>query len=126
MDKNTKIKHAIADFIKGGDTNDGILLDKILHPNFQNIQDGFFEEKGIFAFSKTDYIKLVDTKRFGGASRKIEFANIDDLGNLAIAKVLLESDFLKFTSYITAVFTGTEWQIVGNIPQIEAKQIPNQ
>jgi hypothetical protein len=52
MPTTEKIEQAITNFVKGGDNNDIVLLQKVVHSNFQNIQDGFFEEKGIFIFSK--------------------------------------------------------------------------
>ena len=121
MDKISQIKSVITDFIKGGDDRNIQLLTKVMHPGFQNTQDGFFKEKGIFTFSKPEYIHLIESKQFGGSPRSIEFVSLDDLGNMAVAKVLLESEFLKFTSYIVAVSDGTDWQVINNIPKIEMK-----
>jgi hypothetical protein len=66
-----QIKNVIETFIKGGDNNDVNSLEKVLHPMYQNIQDGFFDEKGIFTFSKQDYIELVKSKIFGGSPRSL-------------------------------------------------------
>jgi hypothetical protein len=116
-----KIKSAIENFIKGGDNNDVMLLEKTLHPSFQNIQDGFFDQKGIYIFNKEDYIDLVKTKKFGGNPRSIDFVSIEQMGNIGIAKVALESQYLKFFSMITCVCKNSQWQIIHNTPKIEVK-----
>lgn len=115
------IKNAVEAFIKGGDTNDVALLENILHPAFQNIQDGFFAEKGIYVFSKTEYIELVRSKRFGGSPRTIHYASIEKMDNIAIAKVELESQYIKFFSTIICVCIEDEWKVINNLPKVEAK-----
>ena len=116
-----QIKKAIETFVKGGDNNDTELLEKILHPNFQNIQDGFFDEEGIYVFSKEQYIDLVKTKKFGGNLRSIEYQFIEQMGNIAVAKASLESQSLKFSSLIMLAYTNGDWQVINNTPTIEAK-----
>lgn len=114
-----QIKKIIENFVKGGDNNDITLLDKILHPNYQNIQDGHFEQTGIFVFSKEQYIDLVRAKKFGGHPRAIKYEEFTEMGNIAIARVILESEYLKFNSTIVCVFENGQWQIISNIPKIE-------
>lgn len=46
-----QVKETVTDFVRAGDTNDVTLLDQVLHTHFQNVQDGFFEEKA-FLFSQ--------------------------------------------------------------------------
>ena len=113
-----KIKKAIEAFVKGGDNNDVTLLDQILHPKYQNIQDGLFEQQGIFVFSKEQYIDLVRTKKFGGHPRTITYEEIHQMDTIAIVKTILESDQLTFHSTITCVLENEQWRIIGNIPKI--------
>lgn len=114
-------KIAIEAFVQAGDNRDVATLEKILHTNFQNIQDGFFEKDGIFVFSKADYIELISTKKFGGSPRSINFQSIQKTGNIITAQVKLESEFLIFHSLIVCVYTNGLYQIINNIPTIEAK-----
>ncbi len=116
-----QIKTAIEAFVIGGDKNDVTLLENILHTNFQNIQDGYFAEKGIYVFSKSEYIELVGNKTFGGNARSIHIVSLEKLDNIAIAKVELESQYLKFVSTITCVCNDDKWQVINNIPKIEVK-----
>ena len=122
MKVSDQVKVAVTDFVRGGDTNDVLLLDKVLHPDFQNVQDGFFDEKGIFIFSKEKYKKLVETKRFGGLHRSIEFNAIEILGDLAYVRVRLESEFLTFNSMLLLGNEGGHWKVIHNIPTIARKE----
>ncbi len=115
------IKSAVEAFVRGGDNRDVAQLERILHPAFQNIQDGFFDEKGIFVISKTNYIELVKTKKFGGNPRSIEFVHVEQMGNIALVKAILESQYLKFHSTILCVCENDRWQIISNAPKIEVK-----
>lgn len=116
-----QIKQAIEKFIKGGDNSDPVLLDKILHENYQNIQDGFFDKPGIFIISKQEYIGLVRDKVFGGKLREITYHSLEQKNNIAYAHVSLESPTLRFLSFITCVNETGKWQVITNIPSIEAK-----
>lgn len=117
-----QIKQTIEAFVKGGDTNDKELLDKVVHPAYQNIQDGFFKEKGVYVISKTEYLDLVDKKTFGGSPRTIHYESLEQMGNIAIAKVVLESKYLKFFSTIVSVFESDRWLVISNIPIVEIKE----
>ncbi len=117
-----QVKETVADFVRGGDTNDTALLERVLHSNFQNVQDGFFEEKGVFVFSKEDYKNLVKTKRFGGVPRTIEFVAVNISGNIAHVNVRLESKYLAFNSVLLLGNDGKRWTIMHNIPTIEKKE----
>lgn len=121
MTTREQAENAVRDFIHAGDTNDVSLLDAALHPQFQNIQDGLFEEKGIFIFSKEDYKKLVGTKRFGGVPRTIEYGAVEITGNIAEVNVKLESKFLIFHSTIVACKEDERWKVILNIPKIKQK-----
>lgn len=120
-----QIKIVIEDFVKGGDNNDVDLLEKVLHPKFQNIQNGYFTEKGIYVFTKQEYIELVRNKTFGGNPRTIHYENIEQMSNIAIVQVVLESAFLKFHSTITCVCIDKGWQVINNTPKIEMKETTN-
>ncbi|REC72678.1 hypothetical protein DRF60_20015 [Chryseobacterium elymi] len=116
-----EIRQAIEKFIKGGDTNDTTLLEQVLHQNYQNIQDGFFDQPGIFVISKEEYIRLVRDKVFGGKPRTVIYHSLEQKNNIAHAKVSLESPTLRFSSLITCVLEHGKWLVINNIPTIEQK-----
>lgn len=115
------VKNTVREFLKGGDTNDATILEKVLHADYQNVQDGFFGEAGIFNIPKAEYKHLVETKRFGGSPRNVDFVSVEVLGNMAIVKVNLESAVLRFISYIVVVQEGGQWLIRNNFPSIVPK-----
>ncbi len=112
---------AIEAFVKAGDNRDVAALESILHPGFQNIQDGFFDEKGIYVFSKSDYIELIRTKRFGGSPRSLIINSIEQSDNMAIAQATLESEYLIFHSFIICIRDNGDWKIINNTPTIKVK-----
>ncbi|MDQ0065180.1 nuclear transport factor 2 family protein [Chryseobacterium lathyri] len=116
-----EIRQAIETFIKGGDTGDISLLEQALHQNYQNIQDGFFDQPGIFIISKEEYIQLVHDKIFGGKPRTILYHSLKQKNNIAYAQVSLESSALRFSSLITCVRENGEWKVITNVPLIEQK-----
>lgn len=116
-----KIKQAIEKFIKGGDNSDPLLLEEVLHKDYQNIQDGFFDKQGIFIIPKQEYIGLVRDRIFGGKPRTITYHSIEQKNNIAYAQVSLESSALLFSSFITCVRENGIWQVITNIPSIETK-----
>ncbi|MFC3199475.1 nuclear transport factor 2 family protein [Parapedobacter deserti] len=120
-----QIKTAIEAFVKAGDNRDTAILENILHARFQNIQDGYFDENGIFVFSKSDYIELIRTKKFGGSPRSIAYNSIEQTGNIATVQVKLESQNLIFHSLIVCVHDNRNWKIINNIPTIEVKYNTN-
>lgn len=121
MNCSIAIIQAIHTFVNAADTRNTSVLAAVMHDAYQNIQDGFFEQKGIFIFSKTRYIELIETKRFGGSPRTIKIESIDERGNIAIAKVILESELLCFSSNITLVNENSEWKVLYNVPSIRKK-----
>jgi hypothetical protein len=121
MNASDQVKAAVTDFVRGGDTNDIRLLDKVLHSDFQNVQDGFFEDKGVFIFSKEKYKKLVETKRFGGSGRSIVFNSVEILGDLAYVRVRLESEVLVFNSILLLGNEAGSWKVIHNVPTIVRK-----
>ena len=106
MNIQEQVEGTVADFIRAGDTNDIALLDRVLHKNFQNVQDGFFEEEGVIVFSKEEYKKLVETRRFGGVPRALNVKRVNVKGNMAHVHVQLESEFLMFDSLLTLCREG--------------------
>ena len=121
MNIQEQVVGSVTDFIKAGDTNDIALLDRVLHKNFQNVQDGFFEEEGIFVFSKDEYRKLVETRRFGGVARTLDVKRVDVEGNMAHVHVQLKSKFLMFNSLLTLCREGGRWWVLHNMPTIVKK-----
>tara|TARA_R110002020_G_scaffold174704_1_gene366197 strand:- start:15971 stop:16342 length:372 start_codon:yes stop_codon:yes gene_type:complete len=120
MKRTVEIKEAVIAFIKAGDTNDVQLLGEVLHQDYQNVQDGFFGEQGLFRFSKSDYMERVGKKIFGGVPRTIIFRSIELYGaQMAVVNATLARKDLLFRSVIVVVKDIGDWKILYNLPRIE-------
>ncbi len=116
---NTALLNAVTDFIRGGDNSDTALLNRVLHQDFRNTQNGFFEKEGVVIFSKTDYLKLIEDKVFGGKPRELTIISVDQIGKIAMVKAELKSSALSFISFISLVLDDhNEWKIIENFPHI--------
>lgn len=121
MTQQKEIIHAITDFINGGDTSDIKKLDKVMHSQFRNVQNGFLEAKDLTIIDKEKYLSLVDQKIFGGLPREMDIVSLDRAGTIAVAKVRLKSSQLKFTSFISLVLDEQgNWKVMDNFPYIES------
>jgi len=113
------VTQKIKDFIKAGDESNLILLENTLHHNYRNVQSGFFDQKGLFNFSKSEYKSLIEKGTFGGVPRKMKIVQLHVFGDMAFAQVNLESKMLKFHSLITLVMDDKKWRVIGNYPNIK-------
>lgn len=121
MKNEEKIIQQVTNFIQGGDLSSLDLLNKALHENFTNVQNGLFDQKGIFIIDKDKYLSLISKKTFGGLPRNMEIISVDIAGNIAMVKAHLKSEQLTFTSFISVVMSEVgEWKIIGNFPYVQA------
>jgi len=59
MTKREKINQAINHFVKGGDTSDVQLFDKVLHDDFRVTNNGFMGTPGITIIDKQKYLSNI-------------------------------------------------------------------
>lgn len=86
MNTNETIKNAVAAFATGGDERNLSKLDVVLHLLFQNIQNGFFDQPGVVAINKADYLGLIEQGVFGGKPRSLNFLSVEVAGNIALVR----------------------------------------
>ena len=119
MDHKKQIIAVLKDFIEGADQVDIQRLGSALHAHFLNIQNGYFDQTGVFSIDKTSYIDHVSSGKFGGVARKLEIKDIDIMGDMAMMKVELTSPYLQFYSYLSLVYENNEWKVIGNFPKVK-------
>lgn len=113
------IIQAVKKFIEGGDKSDTEMLDQILHKDFTNVQNGFFDQRGIFIINKKKYLSLISGSTFGGIPRNMDILSVDIAGNIAMVKANLTSEKLRFTSFISLIREESgEWKVIGNFPHV--------
>ncbi|MEO1054947.1 MAG: nuclear transport factor 2 family protein [Bacteroidota bacterium] len=121
MENREKIIRQVTSFIEGGDRSSLEMLNMALHEKFSNVQNGFFDQKGIFVIDKDKYLSLISDHTFGGIPRKMEIVSLDIVGNIAMVKAHLRSEQLTFISFISLVMDEhREWKVIGNFPFVEA------
>lgn len=123
MNDIERIKEAITDFVKGGDTSDIELLNKVLHKDFRVTNNGFMETVGVTILDKNDYLNNIKSGVFGGIPRKMTIEEIDQSGIIASVKLRIESLENNFISYNSMVLDmDNEWKIINNLAVVTAKK----
>ena len=116
----TKINETIQAYSLAGDQRDIARLDTILHPQYRSLVHRALGGADLNVMDKVSYLQLMADKKIGGDTRKLHILHVDVNGNVAQVKVILQGSVLKFTTYISLVkMTDDNWQIVGDMPQIE-------
>lgn len=119
METKNEILNAVTEFIGAADESNLERLEKVLHPAFRNVQQGFFEQAGVFIIDKEKYLALIAEKKFGGVPRKMQVLSADILPDMAMVAVKLESPQLIFHSFISLVYEDRTWKVIENFPYIE-------
>lgn len=123
MTQITRIQQAITDFVKGGDSSDVTLLDKVLHPDFRVTNNGFMGTPGVTIIDKAKYLSNIESGTFGGLPRKMYIESIDESETVAMVKLRLESSENYFVSYNSLVLdVDNQWKIINNLAVVEAKK----
>ena len=122
MNDTDKIKQAIINFVKGGDTRDVKLLNKVLHDDFRVTNNGFMGTSGVTIINKADYLSKIKSGVFGGLPRKMKILALDQSCIIASVKLQIESSENDFLSYNSLVLdTDNQWKIINNLAIIKAK-----
>lgn len=122
MTPTEQITQAITNFVKGGDTSDIFMINKVLHDNFRVTNNGYKGNPGVTVLDKQQYLSNVQTGLFGGVPRKMKIEHIDVEGKIAMVKLRIESANHYFVSYNSMVLdTDNEWKIINNLAVVEPK-----
>lgn len=123
MNQKENIQQAITNFVKGGDTSDIKLLEKVLHPEFRVTNNGFMGKPGITIIDRQTYLSNIKAGIFGGLPRTMIIESIDENGSIAMVKLRLESSENYFLSYNSMVLdTDNTWKLINNMAIVDAKQ----
>jgi hypothetical protein len=123
MTKSEKIVQAITNFVKGGDSSDTAMLDKVLHKDFRVANNGFMGTSGVTIIDKQKYLTNIEDGIFGGLPRIMKIESIDESATIAMVKLRLESSENYFVSYNSLVLdTDSEWKLINNLAVVEKKK----
>lgn len=123
MSDKSRIIQAITDFVKGGDTSNVALLEKVLHPDFTVSSSNFMGNPGVMIMDKQKYLSNIREGIFGGLPRNMNIETIDENDSIAMVKLRLESMENYFVSYNSLVLDlDGEWKLIHNLAVVEAKK----
>jgi hypothetical protein len=122
MTATEQITQAITNFVKGGDTSDLMMINRVLHDRFRVTNNGYKGTPGVTVLDKQQYLSNVQTGLFGGVPRKMSIESIDIDGKIASVKLRIESANHYFVSYNSMVLdTDNQWKIINNLAVVESK-----
>lgn len=116
------ITKTITNFVKGGDTSDLELLNKVLHSDFRVTSNSFMGKEGVTIINKEQYLSNIEKGIFGGAPRSMVIETIDYFETIAFVKLRLESNENRFVSYNSLVLdVDKEWKLINNHALVTSK-----
>ena len=116
------ITKTITNFVKGGDTSDLELLNKVLHSDFRVTSNSFMGKVGVVVINKEQYLSNIGKGIFGGSPRTMVIETIDYFETIAYVKLRLESNENLFVSYNSLVLdVDKEWKLINNHALVTSK-----
>lgn len=117
------IEEQIRHFADAVDNRNAALLETVLNENFRAVANRFPTAEVTTVLNRETYITLLKAGKIGGEKRRVTIESIDISVYVASAKVIFESEKMKFTSYQTYILNADNvWQLVSDAPYIESKE----
>lgn len=111
---------AINNFVNGGDERNTILLESVLHPDFRVTINRFMGKENVTVITREAYLSMMAEGKIGGEKRTIKILSIDVQDHQAVAKVILTSSTMKFTSNLQFVKDSKgKWLLINDMPLVE-------
>ncbi|CAM3545320.1 nuclear transport factor 2 family protein [Zobellia roscoffensis] len=111
------VTEAVNAYSNAGDTNNAATLDNLLDSNYRVVMNRLFGSKGVSIVSKTDYLKKIKSKEWGGDSRKLTIENIVMNGPTASAKVTFKGKKATIVSILILIKEETgKWKLINDTP----------
>lgn len=112
-----RISSVITQFTKAGDIYDVLMLDELLDDNYRVLMNRMFGSEQVVTLQKSDYLKKVASKEFGGDTRTVEIENMVINGTIASVKVNFTGEKLSYNSIMVLIKDGdNEWKLISDVP----------
>jgi hypothetical protein len=123
MNEKDQLKHIIEQFGKAVEARDVHCLDEILHPHFRVLMPHLGSGE-VMTFTKPMYINLIREERIGGDTTRVEFVNLNCVGNTAAVEVNFISEKMKMHLFLNLLKDEKgSWSIVTDIPFVNPKNL---
>ncbi len=116
----TAIKQTIEDYVKGTDSRNVSMLEKVFFKDAQFVGVNKINNSLVNS-TEEEYIDLVKKGRMGGWQREFNVSSVDANDKTAMAKVEISDAKLKQTEYLTLVKVDGSWKIVNRTYTVEMK-----
>ena len=112
------VKQVIQDYVKGTDSQNVNMLEKILYP-----QGNFFSYNAITnkasQMTNDQFLERVKKRQVGGWERQLDINSVDINDNTAMAKIEVKDARLKQHGYLTLVKDDGNWKIMSGAYTLE-------
>ncbi|XOV65898.1 MAG: nuclear transport factor 2 family protein [Fluviicola sp.] len=116
----TLIETTVRGFLKAGDQNDAKSIDTFLDDNYRVVMNQLFGSSAVMVISKDVYLSKIESKEWGGDTRKVTIENIQVNGNTASAKVTQVGSKATFISTMILVqHADGQWKLIGDVPTVK-------
>ncbi|MGB3781079.1 MAG: nuclear transport factor 2 family protein [Tunicatimonas sp.] len=113
------IKEVITSFAQAGDKNDVPALEETLDDSYRIVMNRLFGSSEVSIMSKETYLEKIESKEYGGGSRKLTFESIVVNGTTASAKVKFLDEKMTFVSIIVLIKDANDhWKLVSDVPVV--------
>lgn len=120
MDK-IKIEQNIRSLVMAADARDADRVSALLANDFRVVLHDFPEEGKTTVLDKSTYLGMMREGKIGGEKRQVHIESVQESGNIASAKVILESEVKYFHSYYHLIRMGDNWLFMHDMPKLIKK-----
>ncbi len=112
------VKQVIEDYVKGTDSQDADMLEKILYPNGNYFSYNAITNK-VSQMTNDQFLERVKKRQTGGWERQLNINTVDVNDNTAMAKIEVKDARMKQHGYLTLVKEDGKWKIMSGAYTLE-------
>ena len=112
------VKQVIQDYVKGTDSQNVDMLEKILYPSGNVFSYNAITNK-VSQMTNNEYLDRVKKRQTGGWERQLDINSVDVNDNTAIAKIEVKDARMKQHGYLTLIKEDGKWKIMSGAYTLE-------
>ena len=112
------VKQVIQDYVKGTDSQNVDLLEKVLYPAGNYYSFNAITNK-VSQMTNNEYLDRVKKRQTGGWERQLDINSVDVNDNTAIAKIEVKDARMKQHGYLTLIKEDGKWKIMSGAYTLE-------
>ena len=112
------VKQVIQDYVKGTDSQNVDMLEKILYPSGNVFSYNAITNK-VSQMTNDQYLERIKKGQTGGWERQLDINSVDVNDNTAMAKIEVKDARMKQHGYLTLVKEDGKWKIMSGAYTLE-------